>query len=695
MAINTPSRDRFTLLAQRPLAGRRAAAGRATVRAALIASMAWLAACSGGDSLPKGVSIGYFTDSPVEGISYRTPTQSGVTDVSGAFRYRNGETITFSIGATVIGGPVAAAETLTPLDLVPGAPLFRTGAELGRAIRRLDATSRSARAGSSTVSSLPAFIGNDAYVAVPVLGTTFAVAGAAAAVPLAPFFNGGPAMYAAPYFGAAPLIAPLGTLAVVPYTPPSGGVNIVVVRTADELGARARPPELSALNRFLNVVRFLQSLDSDGDPDNGIAVHPDIADLFDGVAVEFDAQYSEFRDGRLNRVMYEASRRGYVPTARLRSVGRALDHFYRSQGLGYTVGRIVRTETDEHADTEPGIDSVYTYAYDASGNEIALSADSDADGVADLEIERAYDARGNQIRQAWDFPSSPDSSFTTEYTYDANGNPMTLLQPRGGTNVASAYTFDGEGRLVRVSEDIGVDGTADVTRTTTYTEDGNTLEARFETVSALGTTTRVSTTTFDEAGRPLSVVTDSDGDGDPDQQRTYAYDAAGDIVAVTSDGDGDGRPNTIERFEYDAAGNQTSAAFDFDGDGQPNYTVAHTHDPNGLRLTRATDTDADGTPESIVEYTYDAAGNVTMLEAYGADGSLQSTTRYTYDADGNQLSIEIDDDADGVVNSVQAYAYDADGNRVRASRDRDADGVPDTVTTHVFEPGSWWSLLRF
>jgi hypothetical protein len=58
-------------------------------------------------------TTGRFVDSPVEGVEYRTATQSGVTDADGRFRYLPGEQVTFSIGKTVLGSS-AAAVIVTP-----------------------------------------------------------------------------------------------------------------------------------------------------------------------------------------------------------------------------------------------------------------------------------------------------------------------------------------------------------------------------------------------------------------------------------------------------------------------------------------------------------------------------------------------------------------------------------------------------
>ena len=63
-------------------------------------------------------ATGYFIDGPVQGLTYRTPTQSGSTDSTGRFNYLTGETVTFSIGDFVLGSS-AGAQRMTPSNLVP------------------------------------------------------------------------------------------------------------------------------------------------------------------------------------------------------------------------------------------------------------------------------------------------------------------------------------------------------------------------------------------------------------------------------------------------------------------------------------------------------------------------------------------------------------------------------------------------
>jgi hypothetical protein len=83
-----------------------------------------LAGCGGGgDATPPisgavqpSVLTGVLVDSAVQGIAYSTPTRSGVTDISGTFEYREGETVTFSVFGQSIGS-IVGGPTLNPFNL--------------------------------------------------------------------------------------------------------------------------------------------------------------------------------------------------------------------------------------------------------------------------------------------------------------------------------------------------------------------------------------------------------------------------------------------------------------------------------------------------------------------------------------------------------------------------------------------------
>lgn len=59
---------------------------------------------------------GRFIDSVVEGLSYSSGDQSGITDTDGTFSYEVGESVTFSVGTVEIGS-ATGRELITPVDL--------------------------------------------------------------------------------------------------------------------------------------------------------------------------------------------------------------------------------------------------------------------------------------------------------------------------------------------------------------------------------------------------------------------------------------------------------------------------------------------------------------------------------------------------------------------------------------------------
>ncbi len=83
-----------------------------------------LVACGGGGgggvaSVANAVGEarrGVFLDSAVQGLTYITPTRSGVTAADGGFDYRQGESVVFKFGAIEFP-PALAFATITPVDM--------------------------------------------------------------------------------------------------------------------------------------------------------------------------------------------------------------------------------------------------------------------------------------------------------------------------------------------------------------------------------------------------------------------------------------------------------------------------------------------------------------------------------------------------------------------------------------------------
>lgn len=62
------------------------------------------------------ISTGQFIDSPVKGLTYKTPSRSGTTNAAGEFQYQAGENITFSVGSIELP-EIQAMSVISPLDI--------------------------------------------------------------------------------------------------------------------------------------------------------------------------------------------------------------------------------------------------------------------------------------------------------------------------------------------------------------------------------------------------------------------------------------------------------------------------------------------------------------------------------------------------------------------------------------------------
>jgi hypothetical protein len=80
-----------------------------------------------------------------------------------------------------------------------------------------------------------------------------------------------------------------------------------------------------------NLAVLLQTMDADGDPTAGIEISSEVADLFDGVSIDVDQAWADFKeDGDLLGVLQSANDQGLFPDTRtLREREDALKALYK------------------------------------------------------------------------------------------------------------------------------------------------------------------------------------------------------------------------------------------------------------------------------------------------------------------------------------------------------------------------------
>ena len=444
-------------------------------------------------------------------------------------------------------------------------------------------------------------------------------------------------------------------------TPLIGRANI-----SNGTDSRSDGPDFQTV---MNLATTLQTMDYDGNPDNGIEIKADIAELFTQSSIDFNQSYSKLGyDPGFRQALTEANANTLLQSHRqIRPPWLVMSHLYESMGIDPKLPVIGSSSYYSDGDLTPN--RVFTYSYDTNGNVTREEYDYDGDGTPNSIITIGYDVNGNQTRQERDVDGDGTPNNILTFSHNANGDPTRLEVDDDGTpSYVGTYSYDANGNLTRIEED----------------NDGD------------GTPSRIDTLSYDAYGNLARVEEDEDGNGTPNRIETYSYDANGNKTRRENDvnGDGDGTPNEISTYSYDANGNETRYEYDRDGDGTPNEVFTSSYDANG-HLTRFEADhygDGAGTPNEISIYSYDANGNVTREER-GYDGHNGIIT-YSYDANGNLTREEDDYDGDGTPNQISTYSYDANGYETRDEYDSDGDpSTPNSVSITSYVNVDGW--VRF
>ena len=286
------------------------------------------------------------------------------------------------------------------------------------------------------------------------------------------------------------------------------------------------------------------------------------------------------------------------------------------------------TKTDNNADSI--VDIIEIITYDANGNMLVMSLDSDADGTA--------------------------NSIST-YTYSNNAlQSMITKDSIGSTTSSSTYTYDSNGNLSKISFDSDGNGIFDNYYNYIFDANGN---QEFTSYEANGIVLSSTTIVYDTNGNPLSIYTDSDGNNIPNYTENNVYDANGNrSISTISFYENSTSPSTFYFSDYDANGNAQTVNSDKSGS---LVTFTYTYNTYGDRMTEFLD--------------------------LNADGSLDQKWFYTYDVQGALVKTEFDNGNDGIDHTnyePTTFIYDTNGNIIKESSDFDYDGTPDMIVERTW-----------
>ena len=545
--------------------------------------------CGGGGSsrgpADPDYQQGVLLDSPVSGVSYSTPSTSGVTDAAGNFDYLPGEDVTFSLGTLQLG-TAAGGATVTLFDL----------------------------AGIDEV--------------------------------------------------------------------PTDGAQML----ADLWSPSGRPTQLQ---RVINLAMLLQSLDTDLNAANGIAIDPAVAQLVDAGDIDLASDYSEFvyggnaRDGRgLPGVLRTAAADSLLSARGPVSAAQALTHVLEQ--LGIPAQRVVSTQTRYDNDADGSIDYARDLTYASDGTITQDAIDYDGDGALNLIIDFAFDTQGRRTSLVRDNDADGAGDEFTTWRYDDFGTMLERVRTNAAGTVLDREiaTLDEQGRVIRRENmnasvhtietwtvdqqglrsdyllDSDADGTVDHHSVLQYGEHQRSdLWTRRDIDSDMdGTFDRLIERAFNANRQIIMEREDSDLDGVYDRLLERTFDAAGNMLSYVSDNDGNG--TDYQRFQtYDARGNATRIETDSDGDGVINQTATYEYDASDNLIRQSWFDGAATTPTSVSEWVYDSAGVLQRATTDNdGDGSHDRITDYTYDSQGRLLEYRTDQNGDGTIDRIVSYA---------------------------------------
>ncbi|MFF8279716.1 LamG-like jellyroll fold domain-containing protein [Streptomyces lateritius] len=234
-----------------------------------------------------------------------------------------------------------------------------------------------------------------------------------------------------------------------------------------------------------------------------------------------------------------------------------------------------------------------------------------------------YDGAGNAVS------ATASGGRTTVNTIDALGRTTRSVFDPNGLNQVSTYAYDAEDRLTEQSQSIDGSGKK-LTTTTEYDAVGNPTK----TTVTDNTTTRVTSTTFDQRGLPLTQTSPG---GKTSSSR---FDALGRLVETTAP--------QVQAEENGAAAVPVTPKFltGYNTFGE----ITESRDARGLVTRTETDKLGRAVALTLPDYT-----------PPGATAAITAVSRTTYDRLGNVASTT------DPLGRVRSYAYDQLGNLVRST----------------------------
>ncbi|MCG1025143.1 kelch repeat-containing protein [Dehalobacter sp.] len=350
--------------------------------------------------------------------------------------------------------------------------------------------------------------------------------------------------------------------------------------------------------------------------------------------------YTYDADGNM---LTRVDRNGNITTYTYDAHGRLLSQVSGSQSITFTydgnsnqltmvdgTGTTTRTYDELNrtkSKTVPGGVGTLTFLYDVtSGLPAGQVSETDTDSKNNITT-KVFDKAGRMI-------SVTVGSNTTTYTYYDNGSKASVVYPDGSNE---AYTYYDDGTLNTL-----VNKKADQTVIDSYAYTYDSAKNMLTKVDSRGTTTY----TYDTLNRLFTVTEPSS------QVTSYTYDAAGNRATQTVTL---GTTSTVTTYTYNEQNRLQSTLTQLNG--TTTQTGAYTYDNNGNELTQTITPYVNGIPQTpqVTTNTFDrfnqmvttlTSGGTSITNTYNGEGLRvakqvnSQTTKYVYVAD--KVVLELD-----------------------------------------------------
>lgn len=467
-----------------------------------------LIACGGGGDESTGstptvdetLMTGKLQGTAIEGLRYTTESQSGLTNNAGEFRFREGETITFSLGGTDF--PITQADTelnpftiigLNPLvqetDIVrtlnaPDGSSFDTVINIANLLQSLDADGNLGN--GITLGNADAQLQN-VSISLHVKASTFAQS---------------PEFIQARQLLNVPSIRTLSQ--VMDFLYQDLGIEVVSSLPARQISVTEG--QASALSYAYDSEGKLQSLTQDIDNDGNV----DIEEIFSYDSTgkistitnsATQTEQAMVYDANGNLISRETERNGqplslesysfvnnqlqtfqYTGVAEAESSSVSYEYDPNNRLSGYVIdiegtdasdirssfqydGDLV-SRVDEDRDNDGTIDLSIRYTYESNGNVQTQTTIETVDGIQVETLARFfYDESNNTSRYEEDRNGDSRSDYIEDYEYN-EGQQRTQyrkdMNADGNWDSIAYFSYDQNGNLIRMLEDSNNDGFGDV-----------------------------------------------------------------------------------------------------------------------------------------------------------------------------------------------------------------------------------------